>query len=57
MTIDDVTIVCRLEYRTRHRALQGLYSAFSYSLLLSPAATPCSLSKSAARLLSESGSV
>ena len=31
------TIVCRLECKTRHRALQGIYSASPYSLLSSPA--------------------
>ena len=50
-------IVCRLEYKTRHRALQGLCSALSYSLLSFQAGAPCSFSKSAARLLSVSGSV
>lgn len=52
-----LNIVCRLKCRTRYRALQGLYSALIYSLPSSPADTPCSFSKSAARLLSVSGSV
>lgn len=49
--------VCCPEYKTRHRALQGLCSALPYSLLSFPAGMPCSFSKSAARLLSVSGSV